>query len=82
LRAGADAQTGEDDVDPELPALQLTGDGPAAGRRFPAPGGDLGFQVAEPAAVAQQDARICFGPGLYKGRGTCAECSRLGDDVL
>src|SRR4051794_22999949 len=28
-RAGADAETGGDDVEPELPSLQLAGDGPA-----------------------------------------------------
>src|SRR4051812_38361204 len=43
-RAGADAETGRDEVDPELPALQLAGDGPAAGHRLPAPAGDPGFQ--------------------------------------
>jgi len=50
--AGTDAETGGDNVEPELPPLQLTGNGPAAGRRLPPPASDPGFQTAEPAAVA------------------------------
>jgi hypothetical protein len=64
--AGADAEIAGDDVDAELSALQLVGDGSVAGRRLPAPTGDPGFQAAEPATVAQQLARLGLGyrPGV------------------
>jgi hypothetical protein len=61
---GADAKTtAGDDVEPELPALQLASDDPAVGCRLPAPAGDPGFKPADPAAAAQQDAGVGFGHG-------------------
>src|SRR4051812_21939849 len=60
-RAGADAQPAGDDVDPELPALQLVGDDPAAGRRLSQPGGDPDFQTIGAGPVAEQDAGFGLG---------------------
>jgi hypothetical protein len=59
--AGADPQPGGGDVEPGLPALQLAADGSAAGCRSPAPAGDPGLETPEPAAVAEQLARLSLG---------------------
>jgi hypothetical protein len=63
-RAGADPQPGGDDIDAELPALQLAGDDPAARCRLPASAGDPGLEAA---AVAQQLARLNLGQRPYRG---------------
>src|SRR3954468_1038665 len=79
-RAGADAETGGNDVDPELPAPQLAGDGPApgdgppAGHAPPAPADDPCFQAAEPAAVAQQDAGVGLGHAADAGWRDSSSC--------
>src|SRR3954471_25062124 len=73
-RAGADAETGGNDVDPELPALPLAGDGPAAGDGSPPPADDPCFQAAEPAAVAQQDAGVGFGHAADAGWRDSSSC--------
>jgi hypothetical protein len=57
-RAGAEAQTIGDDVDPELLALQYARDGSAAGRCLPTAAGNPGFNPAEPRLVAEQGAGL------------------------